>query len=181
MLYTLVTGEVPEFTLCMWLNVNYLSCSLTCLPLLLQFPVPAEPDHCLMLKKVKDFPNVLPETFSSALGSLLTEVSTFPPLLSVQQNTTWLCFFICWCSFYARIQWTAFAIWSVLRCRPSSVALPSTRTSSRRHRLNLSSSSGLILIGLPNPAEALHWTTLITLTVIRFFAHPRLLLNSLRL
>ncbi|KAK5868826.1 hypothetical protein PBY51_009803 [Eleginops maclovinus] len=39
-----------------------------------EFPVPAEPDHSTMLKKVKDFPYILPETFSSALISLLTEL-----------------------------------------------------------------------------------------------------------
>ncbi|XP_070685461.1 ribosomal protein S6 kinase-related protein-like [Pempheris klunzingeri] len=39
-----------------------------------QFPVPAEPDHVTMLQKVRDFPYVLPTTFSSALILLLTEL-----------------------------------------------------------------------------------------------------------
>ncbi|KAM9359560.1 ribosomal protein S6 kinase-related protein-like [Symphorus nematophorus] len=39
-----------------------------------EFPVPAEPDHSTMLDKVRDFPYVLPKTFSSALTLLLTEL-----------------------------------------------------------------------------------------------------------
>uniref|UniRef100_A0A671TJV4 Ribosomal protein S6 kinase related n=1 Tax=Sparus aurata TaxID=8175 RepID=A0A671TJV4_SPAAU len=39
-----------------------------------EFPLPAEPDHSTMLNKVVDFPYVLPNTFSSALISLLTEL-----------------------------------------------------------------------------------------------------------
>lgn len=39
-----------------------------------EFPLPAEPDHSSMLKKVRDFPYILPKTFSSALASLLTEL-----------------------------------------------------------------------------------------------------------
>ncbi|XP_042342447.1 ribosomal protein S6 kinase-related protein [Plectropomus leopardus] len=39
-----------------------------------EFPVPAEQDHTSMLNKVKDFPYVLPDTFSSALILLLTEL-----------------------------------------------------------------------------------------------------------
>ncbi|XP_035535508.1 ribosomal protein S6 kinase-related protein [Morone saxatilis] len=39
-----------------------------------EFPVPAEPDHSTMFHKVKVFPYVLPETFSSALILLLTEL-----------------------------------------------------------------------------------------------------------
>uniref|UniRef100_A0A3Q3SMT6 Ribosomal protein S6 kinase related a n=1 Tax=Mastacembelus armatus TaxID=205130 RepID=A0A3Q3SMT6_9TELE len=39
-----------------------------------EFPVPAEPDHSTMLKKVRDFPYKLPNTFSSALLLLLTEL-----------------------------------------------------------------------------------------------------------
>ncbi|XP_051255111.1 ribosomal protein S6 kinase-related protein isoform X2 [Dicentrarchus labrax] len=39
-----------------------------------EFPVPAEPDHSTMFHKVKVFPYVLPETFSSALLLLLTEL-----------------------------------------------------------------------------------------------------------
>ncbi|XP_047449854.1 ribosomal protein S6 kinase-related protein isoform X2 [Mugil cephalus] len=39
-----------------------------------KFPVPAEPDHCSMLKKVRDFSYVVPNTFSSALALLLTEL-----------------------------------------------------------------------------------------------------------
>lgn len=35
----------------------------------------AEIDHCRMLAKVRDFSYVVPETFSSALILLLTEVS----------------------------------------------------------------------------------------------------------
>ncbi|XP_034062959.1 ribosomal protein S6 kinase-related protein [Gymnodraco acuticeps] len=45
-----------------------------------KFPVPAEPDHIIMLKKVKDFPYILPETFSSALISLLTELLCKTPV-----------------------------------------------------------------------------------------------------
>uniref|UniRef100_A0A3B4UA72 Ribosomal protein S6 kinase related n=1 Tax=Seriola dumerili TaxID=41447 RepID=A0A3B4UA72_SERDU len=39
-----------------------------------EFPVPAEPDHSTMLKKVREFPYVLPNSFSSALILLLTEL-----------------------------------------------------------------------------------------------------------
>uniref|UniRef100_A0A3Q0RNN6 Ribosomal protein S6 kinase related a n=1 Tax=Amphilophus citrinellus TaxID=61819 RepID=A0A3Q0RNN6_AMPCI len=39
-----------------------------------EFPVPAETDHSLMLTKVRDFSYALPETFSSALILLLTEL-----------------------------------------------------------------------------------------------------------
>ncbi|XP_044059050.1 ribosomal protein S6 kinase-related protein isoform X2 [Siniperca chuatsi] len=39
-----------------------------------EFPVPAELDHSTMLNKVRDFPYVLPKTFSSALILLLTEL-----------------------------------------------------------------------------------------------------------
>eukprot|EP00064_Thunnus_orientalis_P024489 superscaffoldBa00010582_g24784 len=39
-----------------------------------EFPVPAEPDHSTMLSKVRQFPYVLPQTFSSALILLLTEL-----------------------------------------------------------------------------------------------------------
>ncbi|KAM8769819.1 ribosomal protein S6 kinase-related protein-like [Acanthopagrus schlegelii] len=39
-----------------------------------EFPLPAESDHSTMLNKVVDFPYVLPDTFSSALISLLTEL-----------------------------------------------------------------------------------------------------------
>lgn len=49
---------------------------------LLQFPLPAEPDHSTMLNKVVDFPYVLPNTFSSALISLLTEVCKCHPVLT---------------------------------------------------------------------------------------------------
>ncbi|KAL3057555.1 hypothetical protein OYC64_007926 [Pagothenia borchgrevinki] len=45
-----------------------------------KFPVPAEPDHISMFKKVKDFPYILPETFSSALISLLTELLCKTPV-----------------------------------------------------------------------------------------------------
>ncbi|KAK2847455.1 hypothetical protein Q5P01_010454 [Channa striata] len=38
-----------------------------------EFPVHAEPDHSTMLKKVIEFPYILPSTFSSALILLLTE------------------------------------------------------------------------------------------------------------
>lgn len=48
---------------------TYLSISLC-----LKFPVRAEPDHSAMLKKVRGFPYVLPDTFNSALVILLTEV-----------------------------------------------------------------------------------------------------------
>ncbi|CAJ1065190.1 ribosomal protein S6 kinase-related protein [Xyrichtys novacula] len=39
-----------------------------------EFPVPAEPDHSRMLNKVKDYPYLIPETLSSALILLLTEL-----------------------------------------------------------------------------------------------------------
>ncbi|XP_053176183.1 ribosomal protein S6 kinase-related protein [Scomber japonicus] len=39
-----------------------------------EFPVAAEPDHITMLSKVREFSYVLPETFSSALILLLTEL-----------------------------------------------------------------------------------------------------------
>ncbi|XP_030600793.1 ribosomal protein S6 kinase-related protein-like [Archocentrus centrarchus] len=39
-----------------------------------EFPVPAETDHSRMLTKVRDFSYALPETFSSALILLLTEL-----------------------------------------------------------------------------------------------------------
>lgn len=39
-----------------------------------KFPLMAEVDHCRMLAKVRDFSYVLPETFSSALILLLTEL-----------------------------------------------------------------------------------------------------------
>lgn len=39
-----------------------------------EFPVPAEPDHSTMLSKVRQFSYVLPQTFSSALILLLTEL-----------------------------------------------------------------------------------------------------------
>ncbi|XP_072249197.1 ribosomal protein S6 kinase-related protein-like [Leuresthes tenuis] len=39
-----------------------------------EFPVAAEPDHTSMWRKVRDFPYVLPKTFSSALTLLLTEL-----------------------------------------------------------------------------------------------------------
>ncbi|XP_067451184.1 ribosomal protein S6 kinase-related protein [Thunnus thynnus] len=39
-----------------------------------EFPVPAEPDHSTMLSKVRQFPYILPQTFSSALILLLTEL-----------------------------------------------------------------------------------------------------------
>ncbi|XP_029302371.1 ribosomal protein S6 kinase-related protein [Cottoperca gobio] len=45
-----------------------------------EFPVPAEPDHSTMLKKVTHFPYVLPETFSSALILLLTELLCKSPV-----------------------------------------------------------------------------------------------------
>ncbi|XP_037630855.1 ribosomal protein S6 kinase-related protein isoform X2 [Sebastes umbrosus] len=45
-----------------------------------EFPVPAEPDHSTMLNKVTDFPYVLPETFSSSLIVLLTELLCKDPV-----------------------------------------------------------------------------------------------------
>uniref|UniRef100_UPI003AB0514D ribosomal protein S6 kinase-related protein-like n=1 Tax=Centroberyx gerrardi TaxID=166262 RepID=UPI003AB0514D len=39
-----------------------------------EFPVPPEPDHCAMLRKVRQFPYVMPNTFSPALALLLTEL-----------------------------------------------------------------------------------------------------------
>ncbi|XP_018520905.1 ribosomal protein S6 kinase-related protein [Lates calcarifer] len=45
-----------------------------------QFPVAAEPDHSSMLKKVREFLYVLPNTFSSALTLLLTELLCKSPV-----------------------------------------------------------------------------------------------------
>ncbi|XP_039986938.1 ribosomal protein S6 kinase-related protein [Xiphias gladius] len=45
-----------------------------------EFPVPAEQDHSTMLKKVREFPYVLPNTFSSALILLLTELLCKSPV-----------------------------------------------------------------------------------------------------
>ncbi|XP_069568482.1 ribosomal protein S6 kinase-related protein-like [Brachyistius frenatus] len=45
-----------------------------------EFPLPAEPDHSSMLKRVIDFPYVLPTTFTSALTLLLTELLCKNPL-----------------------------------------------------------------------------------------------------
>lgn len=42
----------------------------------LQFPVPPEPDHCSMLRKVRGFPYEMPLSFSSPLALLITEVIT---------------------------------------------------------------------------------------------------------
>uniref|UniRef100_A0A8C7QCY9 Ribosomal protein S6 kinase related a n=1 Tax=Oncorhynchus mykiss TaxID=8022 RepID=A0A8C7QCY9_ONCMY len=39
-----------------------------------KFPVPPEPDHCNMLRKVRDCPYSIPKTFRPALALLLTEV-----------------------------------------------------------------------------------------------------------
>lgn len=83
------------------------------------------------------------------------------------------------CSFYARIHWTGFAMWSLSRCGPSFAALHSTRTSSKRHPLNSSSSFGPILTGKPDQWEASQWTALITLTLIKSLVLPQLQLNRL--
>ncbi|KAK2912322.1 ribosomal protein S6 kinase-related protein [Channa argus] len=45
-----------------------------------EFPVPAESDHSTMLKKVREFPYILPNTFSSALILLLTELLSKNPV-----------------------------------------------------------------------------------------------------
>lgn len=42
--------------------------------LLSQFPVPPEPDHCSMLRKVRRFPYEMPRNFSPPFSFLLTEV-----------------------------------------------------------------------------------------------------------
>ncbi|XP_056138773.1 ribosomal protein S6 kinase-related protein [Lampris incognitus] len=39
-----------------------------------KFPVPPESDHCTMSRKVKEFPYVIPKTFSPALTLLLSEL-----------------------------------------------------------------------------------------------------------
>ncbi|CAB1347937.1 unnamed protein product [Coregonus sp. 'balchen'] len=39
-----------------------------------KFPVPPEPDHCNMLRKVRDCPYSMPKTFNPALALLLTEL-----------------------------------------------------------------------------------------------------------
>ncbi|XP_035644587.1 ribosomal protein S6 kinase-related protein [Oncorhynchus keta] len=39
-----------------------------------KFPVPPEPDHCNMLRKVRDCPYSIPKTFRPALALLLTEL-----------------------------------------------------------------------------------------------------------
>ncbi|KAF3692616.1 putative serine/threonine-protein kinase SgK494 [Channa argus] len=45
-----------------------------------KFPVPAESDHSTMLKKVREFPYILPNTFSSALILHLTELLSKNPV-----------------------------------------------------------------------------------------------------
>uniref|UniRef100_A0A3B4GM78 Ribosomal protein S6 kinase related a n=1 Tax=Pundamilia nyererei TaxID=303518 RepID=A0A3B4GM78_9CICH len=45
-----------------------------------KFPLMAEIDHCRMLAKVRDFSYVVPETFSSALILLLTELLCKNPM-----------------------------------------------------------------------------------------------------
>lgn len=40
-----------------------------------QFPVPPEPDHCSMLRKVRSFPYEIPLSFSPPLALLITEVA----------------------------------------------------------------------------------------------------------
>ncbi|XP_056303013.1 ribosomal protein S6 kinase-related protein [Danio aesculapii] len=39
-----------------------------------KFPVPPEPDHCLMLRRVRSFPYDMPKTFSPSFALLLTEL-----------------------------------------------------------------------------------------------------------
>lgn len=142
-----------------------------------------------MLKKVREFPYILPTVFSSALIALLTQVCKcdFHSYLHTCFPSEWnalmhilICFPLHWHSFCARIQWTASVIWRVSGCRPSFVAPHSTRTSSKRRLLNSSWSSGLILSGRPKQWEAFQWTILITLTAIKFFTllqlHPNCLL-----
>lgn len=82
-------------------------------------------------------------------------------------------------SFCARTHWTDFVTWSVSRRRPSFVALHLTLSSFKRCPLKSSWSSGLILIGHPKQWEAFHWTTLLTLTVIKSFILRQLPLNCL--
>lgn len=157
---------------------------------LLQFPLPAESDHSTMLNKVVDFPYVLPDTFSSALISLLTEVCKRHPVLSnLHSMILLMChtyLLICLislhrCSFCARIQRTGFVTWTLSRCRPSFAALRSTRSCFRRRLSTSSSSSGLIPTGQPKRGEVFHWTALITLTVISSFVLPLIPLNCLPL
>ncbi len=141
---------------------------------LLQFPLPAEPDHSTMLNKVKDFSYVVPKTLSSALNLLLTEVCKCHPLHSnvstvIRLNCLSDFIFLYWCSFCARIRRTGFVTWSVSRCRPSFVALHLTLSSFKSRLSTLSLSSGLIPTGQPKQGEAFHWITLITLTVIKSF------------
>lgn len=163
--------------------MNSASISPTCVPLsalghcslrfsLLQFPVPAELDHGTMLTKVRIFPYVLPETFSSALIFLLNEVCKCHSPLStlytvIRLNCLSVSISLHRCSFCARIQPTGFVTWSVLRCRPSFVALRLTLSSFKRHLSTSSLSSGLILIGQPKRGEAFRRATLTALTVIR--------------
>lgn len=46
-----------------------------------KFPVPPEPDHCNMLKKVREFPYSMPSTISPALALLLSELLCKNPSL----------------------------------------------------------------------------------------------------
>lgn len=41
-----------------------------------QFPVPPEPDHSSMLRKVRNFPYEMPLSFSPSFALLITEVIT---------------------------------------------------------------------------------------------------------
>lgn len=62
--------------------LNVILYQLWSLIVLLQFPVPAEPDHSTMFNRVKEFSYVLPVTLSSPLILLLTEVCKCYFLLS---------------------------------------------------------------------------------------------------
>lgn len=80
MLFSLAEGEVMTRRLNMFELVCVSYWSLWFAMFLFQFPVPAELDHSTMLKKVKNCPYVVPNTFSSALALLLTEVCKRYPL-----------------------------------------------------------------------------------------------------
>ncbi|KAG7484804.1 hypothetical protein MATL_G00054210 [Megalops atlanticus] len=45
-----------------------------------EFPLPAEPDHCSMLRRVRSYPYEMPKTFSPPLALLLTELLCKTPV-----------------------------------------------------------------------------------------------------
>lgn len=72
LLFALVTGKVMGHKRCIYSfqSGNFFHCFI----ISSQFPVPAELDHIAMLSKVRNCHYVVPESYSSALILLLTEV-----------------------------------------------------------------------------------------------------------